>query len=87
MTRRISSVNFIINRRLIAHPFPKRITQFALWINVSRFSISQSQNAVQIKIVEISPKLNFIGANLEETIQLQREHEQIHRKIQVRILH
>lgn len=34
--------------------------------------------------MEISPKLLFIGANIEETIQLQREHEQIHRKLQVR---
>lgn len=43
----------------------------------------QSQNTIQIKIVEISPKLQFIGANIEETIQLQSEHEQIHRKLQV----
>lgn len=43
----------------------------------------QTQNAIKIKIVEITPKLHFIGANIEETIQLQREHEQIHRKLQV----
>lgn len=56
-----------------------------IFITYFRFDLrfSQSQNAIKIKIVEISPKLHFIGANIEETIQLQREHAQVHRKLQV----
>lgn len=37
---------------------------------------------MHIKIVEITPKLQFLGANIEEVIQLQREHETVYRKLQ-----
>lgn len=42
----------------------------------------QTKNTLQIKIVEINPKLNFLGANIEETVQLLREHDIIYRKLQ-----
>lgn len=35
-----------------------------------------------MKIVEIQPKLQFLGANIEEVVQLQREHENVYRKLQ-----
>lgn len=35
-----------------------------------------------MKIVEISPKLNFLGANIEETVQLQKDHDVVYRKLQ-----
>lgn len=36
-----------------------------------------------MKIVEISPKLEFIGDNIEETVRMQKEHEHVYRKLQV----
>lgn len=42
----------------------------------------QSKNNLHIKIVEITPKLQFLGANIEEVVQLQREHEAVYRKLQ-----
>lgn len=35
-----------------------------------------------MKIVEITPKLNFLGSNIEETVQMQRDHEAVYRKLQ-----
>lgn len=43
---------------------------------------SQSQNTIHVKIVEIQPKLQFLGANIEEVVHLQHEHENIYRKLQ-----
>lgn len=37
---------------------------------------------MHIKIVEITPKIQFLGANIEEVIQLQTEHEAVYRKLQ-----
>lgn len=37
---------------------------------------------MHIKIVEITPKLQFLGANIEEVVQLQKEHEVVYRKLQ-----
>lgn len=35
-----------------------------------------------MKIVEIQPKLQFLGANIEEVVYLQRKHENVYRKLQ-----
>lgn len=37
---------------------------------------------MHVKIVEITPKLQFLGANIEETVQLQKEHDAVYRKLQ-----
>lgn len=37
---------------------------------------------MNVKVVEISPKLNFLGANIGETVQLQKDHDVIHKKLQ-----
>lgn len=37
---------------------------------------------MHIKIVEITPKLQFLGANIDEVIQLQKEHDAVYRKLQ-----
>lgn len=46
------------------------------------FPLQQSQNTLHVKIVEIQPKLQFLGANIEEVVHLQREHENVYRKLQ-----
>ncbi|XP_055314990.1 muscle M-line assembly protein unc-89 isoform X2 [Sitodiplosis mosellana] len=43
--------------------------------------ILQSKNSLHIKIVEITPKLSFLGGSIEETVQMQREHEVVYRKL------
>lgn len=63
--------------------FCKKSINFIYFFHFFDLRFPQSQNAIQIKIVEISPKLQFIGASIEETAQLQSEHEKIHRKLQV----
>lgn len=35
-----------------------------------------------MKIVEIQPKLQFLGANIDEVVHLQKEHENVYRKLQ-----
>lgn len=37
---------------------------------------------MHVKIVDIQPKLQFLGANIEEAVHLQREHENVYRKLQ-----
>lgn len=44
--------------------------------------ILQSKHNFHVKIVEITPKLNFLGADIEETVQLQKEHDVVYRKLQ-----
>lgn len=43
----------------------------------------QGPETFQIKVVEITPKFEWIGLNIEETVQLQKDHEFVHKKIQV----
>lgn len=38
---------------------------------------------MHVKIVEITPQLEFIGDNIEETVRMQKEHEHVYRKLQV----
>ncbi|XP_031619555.1 uncharacterized protein LOC116338440 isoform X3 [Contarinia nasturtii] len=42
----------------------------------------QTKNSMYVKVVEITPKLNFLGANIDETVEMQRDHEIVHRKLQ-----
>lgn len=46
------------------------------------FFFFQSKHNFHVKIVEIAPKLNFLGADIEETVQLQKEHDAVYRKLQ-----
>lgn len=45
------------------------------------FFLQQSKHSLHVKIVEIQPKLQFLGANIEEVVQLQRKHEDVYRKL------
>lgn len=43
----------------------------------------QTQHSLQIKVVELLPKLTFLGKNLDEALNLQKQHEELLLNIQV----
>lgn len=43
----------------------------------------QSGDIYQIKVVEIAPKFAFLGANIDEAVQLQRQHDVVFKQLQV----
>lgn len=47
------------------------------------FFALQTAETVRIKTVEITPQLDWIGMNIEETVDLQKEHERVYKKIKV----
>lgn len=48
----------------------------------------QSGDIYQIKVVEIAPKFAFLGANIDEAVQLQRQHDVVFKQLQVsRLFH
>lgn len=40
-----------------------------------------------IKVVDIAPKITFLGANIDEAVHLQREHDIVFKQLQVSIRH
>lgn len=85
---------FVVVVALQFHTYIRRISKKVFYITVINkhiytfiryiftFLSAQSKNALSAKIVEIKPKLNFLGANIDETVALQRENDDIYQKIQ-----
>lgn len=44
----------------------------------------QKGNIYDIKVVDLEPKLTFLGLNLDDALRLQKEHDEVLRQIQVR---
>uniref|UniRef100_A0A336ML28 CSON001463 protein n=1 Tax=Culicoides sonorensis TaxID=179676 RepID=A0A336ML28_CULSO len=44
--------------------------------------VSECGDLLHIKVADIIPKLTFLGNNLDEAIQLQKQHEELYRQIQ-----
>lgn len=40
-----------------------------------------------IKVVDIAPKITFLGANIDEAVHLQREHDIVFKQLQVSIFY
>lgn len=47
--------------------------------------ILQSGDIFHIKVVEITPQLTFLGANIDEAVHLQKEHDAVLKELQVYI--
>lgn len=43
----------------------------------------QKGNIYDIKVVDLEPKLTFLGLNLDDALRLQKEHDEVIRQIQV----
>jgi hypothetical protein len=46
-------------------------------------SLSQDGNSLHIKVAEVIPKFTFLGKNLDEALNLQKQHEDLLLNIQV----
>lgn len=46
-------------------------------------NLAQDGNALHIKVAEVIPKFTFLGKNLDEALNLQKQHEDLLLNIQV----
>lgn len=53
-------------------------------IKYNSFSLNfQKGNIYDIKVVDLEPKLTFLGLNLDDALRLQKDHDEVLRQIQV----
>ena len=74
-----------------ARPFVTQHTQsnggtFSLWAGLhsdGRFSLFQSREWVELKVLEMTPDLTQLGNSLEEAQLLQKQHDEVLQKLAV----
>lgn len=54
-------------------------------VELCHLNLLQSPEKIYIKVVELEPKITALGDNLDESLHMQREHDETLRNLQVSI--